>query len=126
MNTTELKRKVLERLQVIAASEPVNTADGQIVLDKYEPLHSILLQDNLVEWAVSENIPEAYESVMVAMVAAECVHEFYCPPELKTAILSEGKYDLPVSVGGPSVAERRLRKLAAPAFNGEPVTADYY
>jgi hypothetical protein len=35
MTVTELKRKVLEKLQVIAANEPVIAGDGALVLSKY-------------------------------------------------------------------------------------------
>ena len=126
MIITELRRKALEKLQVIAAGESVHASDGQLVQAKYEALHEILLQDNLVDWLVTDEIPMAYGQIMVAMLAAECVNEFYCPGDIKTAVLMEGKYDLPVTAGGPSVAERRLRKLAAPGFNGEPARAEYF
>ncbi len=126
MTIIELRRKVLEKLQVLAADEPVHASDAQVVQGKYEALHDILIQDNLVEWVVTDEIPTAYGQVMVAMLAAECLAEFYAPPELKAAITAEGKYDLPVSLGGPSVAERRLRKLAAPGFNGQPAQPDYF
>lgn len=126
MTPIELRRKVLEKLQVIAAGESVHPSDGQLVQDKYEDLHEILLQDDLIEWVVSEDVPDAYQSIIVSMVAAECVSEFYVPQEVKVSILQEGKYDLPASIGGPSIAERRLRKLAAPGFNDEPAQPDYF
>lgn len=126
MTITELRRKVLEKLQVVAAGEPVHADDGLVVQSKYEALHDILLQDNLIDWVVTEEIPTAYGQVMIAMLAAECVNEFYVPADLKAAIIGEGKYDLPAQLGGPSIAERRLRKLAAPGFNGEPAQPDYY
>lgn len=126
MTITELRRKALEKLQVIAAGEPVAASDGLLVQSKYEALHDILLQDNLVGWVVTEEIPTAYGQIMVSMLAAECLAEFYAPPELKAALTAEGKYDLPPQLGGPSVAERRLRKLSAPGFNGEPATPDYF
>jgi hypothetical protein len=75
---------------------------------------------------VTEEVPTAYGQIMVSMLAAECLAEFYAPPELKAAITAEGKYDLPAPLGGPSIAERRLRKLAAPGFNGEPAQPDYF
>lgn len=126
MTITELRRKALEKLTVVAAGEPVDASDGQLVQSKYEALHDILLQDNLVDWVVTDEIPTAYGQIMVAMLAAECVSEFYCPADLKSSIIMEGKYDLPANAGGPSVAERRLRKLAAPGFNGEPAKPDYF
>jgi hypothetical protein len=45
---------------------------------------------------------------------------------LKATLIGEGKYDLPAQLGGPSIAERRLRKLAAPGFNGQPAQPDYF
>lgn len=126
MTVTELRRKALEKLQVIAAGEPVQASDGLLVQEKFEALHDILLQDNLIDWVVTDEIPTAYGQIMVTMLAAECVAEFYAPADLKAAIIGEGKYDLPVALGGPSIAERRLRKLAAPGFNGEPAKPEYY
>lgn len=125
MTIIELRRKALEKLQVLAVDEPVHVSDAQVVQGKYEALHDILLQDNLIDWVVTDEIPTAYGQVMVAMLAAECVNEFYCPDLLKAALISEGKYDLPPPVG-PSLAERRLRKLAAPGFNGQPAQPDYF
>lgn len=122
MNITTLKRKVLEKLQVVAAGEPVNASDGAIVQDKYEDLHEILLQDDLVEWVVSEDIPEAYGTAVVALLAAECVDEFHAPDSLKVKILLEGKYNATPT----SFAERQLRKLAAPGYNGEPAESEYF
>lgn len=126
MTVTELRRKALEKLQVVAAGESVHASDGALVEEKYEALHDILLQDNLIDWVVTDEIPTAYGQIVVAMLAAECVAEFYVPAELKSAIIGEGKYDLPPPLGGPSIAERRLRKLAAPGFNGEPAKPDYF
>lgn len=126
MTPIELRRKALEKLQVVAGGEPVHPDDGQLVQSKYEALHDILLQDNLIDWVVTDNIPTAYGQVVVNMLAAECVTEFYVPPELRAGITAEGKYDLPASMGGPSVAERRLKKLAAAGYNGEPAQPDYF
>jgi hypothetical protein len=125
MTIIELRRKALEKLQVLATDEPVHSSDAQVVQGKYEALHDILLQDNLIDWVVTEAIPTAYGQVMVAMLAAECVNEFYCPDSLKAALIAEGKYDLAPPLG-PSIAERRLRKLAAPGFNGQPAQPDYF
>ncbi len=126
MTPIELRRRALEKLQVVAAGESVHASDGQVVQAKYESLHDVLLQDNLVEWVVTDNIPTAYQQVMVSMLAAECLAEFYAPDTLKAAITAEGKYDLPVALGGPSIAEKRLRKLAAAGYNGEPAQPDYF
>lgn len=126
MTLIELRRKALEKLQVVAAGEPVHASDGQLVQAKYEALHDILLQDNLIDWVVTDEIPTAYGQVMVVMLAAECAAEFYAPADLKAAVIGEGKYDLPAQLGGPSIAERRLRKLAAPGFSGEPAQAEYF
>ena len=98
----------------------------QKALKEAEQKVEILLQDNLIEWVVTEDIPAEYSHVIVSMLAAECVAEFYVPPDLRTGIVAEGKYDLSPQLGGPSVAERRLRKLAAPGFNGEPAQPDYF
>jgi hypothetical protein len=126
MTPIELRRKALEKLQVVASGEPVHASDGQLVQSKYEALHDILLQDNLIDWVVTDDIPTAYGQIIVAMVAAECAAEFYAPPELKAAIIGEGKYDLPQTLGGPSIAEKRLKKLAAAGYNGEPAQPDYF
>jgi hypothetical protein len=126
MTIIELRRKALEKLQVLAVDEPVHASDSQVVQAKYEALHDILLQDNLIDWVVTDEIPTAYGQVMVAMLAAECVNEFHCPDALKAGLIGEGKYDLPAQLGGPSIAERRLRRLAAPGFNGQPAQPDYF
>lgn len=122
MNTTELRRRVLEKLTVLAAGEPVNAADAQIVQKAYERLHDILLHDELVSWIATDDIPTEYESTMVSLTAAEVVDEFYCPPDLKAKLLIEGKY----GASPTSFAERQLRKLGTAAFSGEPAESEYF
>lgn len=122
MTVTELRRKVLEKLEVVASGEPVHAADSQVVQGAYESLHEVLLQDNLVEWTVTEEIPDGYQGTIVSMVAAEVVDEFHCPPDLKSKVLIEGKYDSTP----PSIAERRLRKLAAPGYSGDTAESEYF
>jgi hypothetical protein len=122
MNTTQLRRKVLEKLQVLAADEPVSAADGQIVQAAYESLHAILIIDDLVTWVVTEDIPDEFEGPMVAMTAAELVDEFHCPDGLKVKILLEGKYN----ASPTSFAERQLRRLTSPGYEGEPAETEYF
>lgn len=122
MTPTALRRKVLEKLQVLASGEPVNAADGQVVQTAYESLHAILITDDLVTWVVSENIPDEFEGPIITMVAAELVDEFHTPDALKIKILLEGKYN----ASPTSFAERQLRRLTSPGYNGEPAESEYF
>jgi hypothetical protein len=122
MNPTQLRRKVLEKLQVLASGEPVDSDDGQLVQAAYESLHAILIADDLVTWVVSEDIPDEFEWPMIAMVAAELVDEFHCPDGLKVKILLEGKYN----AAPTSFAERQLRRLTSPGYDGEPAETEYF
>lgn len=122
MTPIELRRKVLEKLQVVAAGEPVDAGDGLAVQAAYESLHEVLLQDNLIGWVVTEEVPTEYEWCVISMLAAELVDTFYCPPELKTKIFMEGKYDMSPT----SLAEKRLRRLSATGFSGEPAESEYF
>lgn len=122
MTTTELRRRVLEKLQVLASGEPVNASDGQLVRGAYERLHEILLDDDLVSFVASDDIPTDYAGPLVSLVAAELVDEFHCPDGLKAKILIEGKY----GSSPMSFAERQLRKLSAPGFSGETAESEYF
>ncbi len=125
MTPIELRRTVLLKMQVIASGEQADISDALLVQQKYEALHQLLLEENLIEWPVAGDIPSAFQSSIISMVAAELVDDFYCPPELKASLIGEGKFDLPAPLG-PSVAERRIRKLSARRYDGQPARVEYF
>lgn len=119
MTLQELKYRVLLKLGVVAAGNPVNPDDGATVLLRYQALLALLTIEDLADWAVTDDVPDEFETPLVAMVAADCARDF---GQTDQAIIAEGKFGLPQ----PSLAERQMRRIMARVYVNKPVTAEYF
>lgn len=126
MTLTQLKQRVLEKLGVLATGESPVIADATLVADRYTSLHDMLITDGLVNWTSTEDIPAWAEEPLVLMVAAASMHEFGLPAARKTELRQEGQYNLPASMGGPSLAERQIRSQAARNFVYYTQATEYF
>jgi len=120
MTHQELKTRVLIRLGVLAAGEAPAPEDGQTVLDRYRVLNALLVQNDLINWTFSEDVPDEYEMVIIDMVAAEAVGHFANPDP--ASVIAMGKFGLTP----PSPAERILRSLTARTYVNRPVESEYF
>lgn len=126
MTLTQLKQRVLEKLQVLASGESPNIADATIVGTRYTSLHEMLITDGLINWTPTEDVPTWAEEPIVLMVAAASMHEFGLPAARKAELRHDGQYNLPSSQGGPSLAERQLRGQAAKNFVYYPQATEFF
>ncbi len=126
MTPAQLKSAVLTKLQITAAGGRDAADDVAIITQKYTGLHKMLLKDSLVTWSLTENIPGEAEQPVVAMLAAFCASEFGIPEPRHSRLQLEGALHLPATVGGPSLAERQLRKALAAPHVSSAVVSEYF
>ena len=126
MTPAALKSAVLKKLQVTAAGDTDAADDIAIITQKYTGLHQMLLVAGLVSWSKTENVPGEAEQPVVAMLAALAASEFSIPEPRHSRLQLEGAFNLPVGLGGPSLAERQLRKALAQKHISSPVVSEYF
>lgn len=119
MTLQDLKYRVLLRLGVVAAGDSPEADDSATVLLRYNALHALLLAQELIDWDLSEDIPDEFEVAMVPMVAAECARDF---GNLDGNLQIEGRFGLPIL----SIAERTLRRLGARTYVSTPSQSEYF
>ena len=126
MTPAALKKAVLKKLQVTAAGDVDAADDIAIITEKYTGLHQMLLVAGLVIWSKTENVPAEAEQPIVAMLAALAASDFGIPEPRHSRLQLEGAFNLPITVGGPSLAERQLRKALAQKHISSPVVSEYF
>lgn len=122
MTPTDLKIATLKKLKVIASGESANSDDMALMGQKYTGLHAMLLERSMVIWALTEDIPEKAEQPLIMMLAALSADDFGVPEPRATRLKAEGDLDLKQ----PSVAERMLRKVIAPAHIDSTLRTEYF
>ena len=126
MTPAALKKAVLKKLQITAAGDVDAADDIAIITEKYTGLHQMLLVAGLVIWSKTENVPGEAEQPIVAMLAALAASDFGIPEPRHSRLQLEGAFNLPITVGGPSLAERQLRKALAQKHISSPVVSEYF
>lgn len=121
MTLTDLYRRTLQKLQVLAAEEPADPSDLRVVEEKYVSLHGQLTGEAICDWGVSEDIPTTVELPVIDMLACVCASDFGLTPNYL-----EGAIALPPDKGGPSLAERQLRRVMARSYVSAPAQAEYF
>lgn len=121
MTLTDLYRRTLQKLQVIAAEESGDASDLRVVEEKYTSLHGQLTGVSLCDWGASEEVPLAVEIPIVDMLACVCASDFGLTPNYL-----EGALALPPDKGGPSLAERQLRRVMARSYVSRPAESEFF
>jgi hypothetical protein len=126
MTLTELKAAVLQELVVLATGEDPTAGDAAVVGDRYAELYEMLLTEGLVSWASDEELPDFAARPVTLMVAYLCCGSFAVPPQKKIELRKAGALNLPRNEGGPSDAERQLRRQLARAYVSHSLRTTYY
>lgn len=125
MTLTELNTAVLQELGVLASGESPVAGDAVIVQDKYANLYEMLLTEGLVNWTATEDIPTFAEGPVIAMVAHLCATPFGVPQARRVELEQAGALSLPRQKGGPSTAEKQLRRQIGRNFVYAPMKTSY-
>lgn len=118
MTLTDFYRKVLEKLQVVAAGEAAAPEDVQLIAEKYVSVWNQLKVLGLVASAVNEAVPNEVAEPMILICAFAAADEFDEDPE-----------DYVMGALGmtpPSLAEKQLRQLHARPYVSTPVRTQYF
>jgi hypothetical protein len=122
MTPIQLRTRVLQRLGVLAAGEPPNPDDGQVVAQKYAIVHDYLLEKGIVSWSIDEDVPDSVSIPVINIVAYACSSEFGITGPMLGQLAIEGALDAdPVSLG-----ERQLRKQQSQNYISEPAESEYF
>lgn len=126
MTPTEIKESALKELNVIAAGEPADPDDFAVVSERYAALYDMLVGDHLTSWALTDDVPDFATWPVIQMLAYLCCVPFSISPQKTAALRITGALDLSPREGGPSLAERQLRKQLAPKYNAVPAQTEYF
>jgi hypothetical protein len=126
MTLTQLKTRVLQHICVLASGENPDADDTDVVQKRYEMVHNLLTDKNLIRWSITDDIPDALEIAMVMILSFYCASEFGIIGPSYQQLKLEGAIDLPAQQGGPSVGERTLRKSVTELYSNAPATPDYF
>ncbi len=113
MTPAELRRAALEELRVVAAGDPIAPDDDLLLTRKYAGLLSVLLKERLADWGPTEDIPAYAELPVTQMLAYLAASSFGIEAGRMEQLRQMGGLDLPATQGGPSQAERTLRRMVA-------------
>lgn len=122
----EITEKVLQRLQVVGEGDEIIPADSELVQDRYASLLEMMRTEGIADWTASESIPEYAEAPVTMMLAAHVAEEFAVPEPRHSRLQRDGAFALPARLGGPSVAERMLRRQIAVPPDTRPVDVEYF
>lgn len=115
MTIEQLAAKVLSKLGVYQAGNPVSPEDLQNVSDAYTGVYHTLSDDALVTWALADtDIPDRFQLPLTNLVAAE-IADFYhiaSPPEGWQRV--------------KLFATNAIRKQLATGQDTVPVVAEYF
>lgn len=126
MTPQELRRAALLELQVLPAGHSAEPDDDAEVARRYTALYDMLLTEGLVAWAVDADVPEFAEQPITQMLAYLCAPAFGIAPARMAALRQTGALNLPPTEGGPSLAERQLRRQLAKKPVAYPQASEYY
>lgn len=122
MTLNDFYTRTLRKLKVVPPNGAALAEDRQRVVDAYPQLHATLLSENMVRWALTEDIPEKYAIPMIQLMAYAVADDFSVPQEDYMKLRADGE----LLQTPPSAGERQLRKLLANAYVSDPVESDYY
>lgn len=126
MTLSDLYTAVLRELRVVAAGESVPAEYTTIVEAKYAALYDMLLGDQLAAWGAAEDVPAYAEEPVTLMLAYMCCRPFGIN-QMRTAELEQaGALHLDPRKGGPSSAERQLRRQLAKAYVPYAAVSEYF
>jgi hypothetical protein len=121
MTKTDLYRRVLEDLRVVAVGESAPAEYVQLVAERYTSLYNTMVEKHIVSWGVTEDIPDEAALAVTAALAFVSATPFNKP-----ANPAVGAIALTAAQGGPSWAERQLRALLTTPYVYTRACPEYF
>lgn len=126
MTLPELYEAALRELRIVAAGESVPVEYTNIVEAKYLALYDMLLGDQLAAWGASEDVPAYAEEPVTIMLAFLCCRSFGINQARTAELEQAGALHLDPRKGGPSLAERQLRRQLAKSYVPYSAVSEYF
>lgn len=120
---TEIIKKVLEKLNVIAEGDSPSADDTTTVGEYYDALLATLTERHVITWGASDEVPDDSVVPIVTIVAADCA-DFYAVEPQRVSRLMAAAYG--PDVGGRICAMTMLSQLAAAEYVDSPTEAEYF
>lgn len=115
MTLAELRTAALQEAGILASGEAAEPEDDHLAGQKYQALYDMLLSENLVSWAATDDLPEFAEIPMTMMLAAVIAPAF--------GIAGQRLMDLRA---GYAWAEKMLRRQLAKSYVANPARTEYF
>jgi hypothetical protein len=122
MTLEDFYTEVLRKLKVVPPNGTGHAEDRARVETKYPKVHAMLLSEELVQWGVTEAIPDKFALCMIDITANAVSDDFSVPENEWAKLRAEGELFAPV----PSSGERQLRKLIETPYVESNAEVDYY
>lgn len=119
MTLTDLYRKALEKLEIVAAGESAAPEDTSVIASQYVLLWNQLKVRGLVSWTVTEDVPAEAVIALVFALAYLAADEF---GDDSNRFAAAGAIGLPQV----SLAERDLRQLHSRSYVSDPAPTESY
>jgi hypothetical protein len=128
MTLNEYYIAVLQELGIVGAGEDANIQpeDTTLVAQRYTALYDMLLGERLTSWTLTDDIPSYAEQSVIKMGAYLCASAFQISPQRMALLEQAGALALDPRKGGPSLAERQLRRQIAKNRVPVPATSEYF
>jgi hypothetical protein len=108
MNRQQLANRVLQKHGLLNVDEDADPDQLQLINAVYEEQYQLLLNDSLVSWALTDDIPAEVVTPIVQIVCTNTAD-----------IFSGTVYDL-------RAARMELSRIISPDYASSPTTVDYY
>lgn len=122
MTLEDFYTTVLRKLKVVPPNGTALAEDRARVVEVYPQVHAMLLSEGLVEWGVTEAIPDKFVLPLSSIVAYQLAESFSIPQEDVAKLKVEGSLFEPAA----SLAERQLRKLLQADYVAGTAPTTYY
>jgi len=118
----DFQQRVGQRLGIVRAAESLSVEDAELILGGYSSLWAELDAHDLVDWSVTDPVPDKVSEIVIGMTAARLVDEFGTEEPRRAIMVMQQAFGLPQ----PSEYERRLRRIMVPDYDGDVAEVDYF
>ncbi len=86
---SSLPQRVLQRLNVIEIGGTVETAHDALIDSAYQEVYQGLVDEGLLEFGVSEDIPDNRALAMIALTANQVKNEFSVMADVRQSVMDD-------------------------------------
>lgn len=111
----DFRERVAQDIGLLGEGVPFSAADDQLITSIYTDVYYELDVERIVDWGVSEAIPNEYVGALVDLVGARVAPKFRLPPR-----------DGVPWTSSEEIALKRLKKLIARPYQASTTPSTYF